>query len=37
MFRRYRQCSCMNNNNNELENDMMETSCSNLNSSFTKN
>ena len=45
MFGRYRQCSCMNNNyensscgnNNELENDMIETSCANLNSTCTQN
>lgn len=35
MFRRYRQCSCM--NNDELENDMMETSCANSNSTCTQN
>ena len=45
MFGRYRHCSCMNNNyqndscenNCDLENDMMETSCANAKSACTKN
>ena len=45
MFRRYRQCSCMNNNysnnsygsNDELENEMLETSCSSAYSPCTQN
>ena len=45
MFRRYKQCSCMNNNytnnscedNNEFENDMIETSCVKASSPCTKN
>lgn len=39
MFRRYRNCSCMNNNyeNNscESENEIMENACSNINSPCT--
>ena len=37
MFRNYRQCYCMNNNNNNscnMQNDMMETKCENVQSSF---
>ncbi len=43
MFGRYKKCSCMNNNyqnsscENELENDMIETSCLNANSPCTSN